>query len=281
MLPWAINGLPGDNDARPSLEAPQLVQQPLTGIGGGETIREIHQDTPFSMVALTATDLTGTSARVRAKKADGSWGPWYEAEALEGVGPEGSGPRGTDPVFVGRTTTVQIAITRPADAAPTGPTATAEPDRAGARIRASQRRAAVRPEHQRRADQPAAGAGRQLAAAQRSHSTRCCHPHIINRAQWGADEAMRCGNPQYDKRNPGRHRPPHRWQQRIRPAGFGRASSGRSTSTTPAPWAGATSPITRWSTSTARSSRAGQAAWTNRSRARTPVDSTATPGGWR
>ena len=71
--------------------APQLAQQPLTGLGGGETIREIHQDTPFSMVALTAADLTGTSARVRAKKPDGSWGPWYDAETLDGVGPDAAG----------------------------------------------------------------------------------------------------------------------------------------------------------------------------------------------
>ncbi|HEY6646903.1 MAG TPA: cold-shock protein, partial [Mycobacterium sp.] len=78
LLPWAINGLPGDGDNRPSLPAPQLAQQPLTGLGGGETIREVHQATPFSMVALTAEDLTGTSAKVRAMKADGSWGPWYE-----------------------------------------------------------------------------------------------------------------------------------------------------------------------------------------------------------
>ena len=98
-----------------------MAQQPLTDLGGGETIREIHQDTPFSMVALTSQDLTGTSARVRAKKADGSWGPWYDAETLEGVGAErAAGTRGTDPVFVGRTTTVQIAVTRPAGAPTTG-----------------------------------------------------------------------------------------------------------------------------------------------------------------
>ena len=66
------------------------------------------------------TDLTGTSARVRASKPDGVWGPWYEAETLESDGRSatslGHGPRGTDPVFVGLTTTVQIAVTRPADA---------------------------------------------------------------------------------------------------------------------------------------------------------------------
>ncbi len=84
ILPWAVQGTPFGDDRRPLAEQTQLAQQPLTGIGGGETVREIHQDTPFSLVALTAADLSGTSARVRAKKADGSWGPWYEAEALDG-----------------------------------------------------------------------------------------------------------------------------------------------------------------------------------------------------
>ena len=90
----------------------------LTGLGGGETIREVSQATPFSMVALTGSDLTGTSARVRAKRPDGSWGPWYEADTLESNADDGQagGPRGTDPVFVGTTTVVQIAVTRPAGA---------------------------------------------------------------------------------------------------------------------------------------------------------------------
>ena len=85
LLPWAMNGIPEDSET-PAVAAPTMVQQPLADLGGGETIREIHQDTPFSMVALTAGDLTATSARVRAKKADGSWGPWYETEQLQGVG---------------------------------------------------------------------------------------------------------------------------------------------------------------------------------------------------
>src|SRR5882757_8183141 len=111
MLPWAINGVPGDDTDKPAAQAPLLAQQPLTGLGGGETIREVHQDTPFSLVALTAADLSGTSAQVRAKKPDGSWGPWYAAENLDGVGDTSTAPRGTEPVFVGLTTTVQISVT--------------------------------------------------------------------------------------------------------------------------------------------------------------------------
>src|SRR3569833_804738 len=80
ILPWALPSTPFDEDRRPLAEQTQLAQQPLTGLGGGETIREVHQDTPFSLVALAAADLDGTSARVRARKPDGSWGPWYEAE---------------------------------------------------------------------------------------------------------------------------------------------------------------------------------------------------------
>ncbi|HEX7824617.1 MAG TPA: cold-shock protein, partial [Mycobacterium sp.] len=84
ILPWAADGLPGANE-HALATTPMIVERPLTGIGGGETIREVHQETPFSMVALTADDMTGTSARVRAKQPDGSWGPWYDAEALDGV----------------------------------------------------------------------------------------------------------------------------------------------------------------------------------------------------
>ena len=124
LLPWALNGAPGDDES-PAAAAPRMVQQPLADLRGGETIREIHQDEPFSMVALTSEDLTGTSARMRAKKGDGSWGPWYEAEQLGGVGADLPGPRGTEPVFIGRTNTVQISVTR---AAPPAAGAKAGPD---------------------------------------------------------------------------------------------------------------------------------------------------------
>jgi uncharacterized protein with LGFP repeats len=201
ILPMAIYGIGGTDDKETGPSAPQLAQQPLTGIGGGETIREIHQDTSFSMVALTGDDLTGTSARVRAKKPDGSWGPWYDAEALEGLGPDtpaASAPHGTEPVFVGRTNTVQIAVTRPAQP-PTPPKATEPAD-----------------------DRPALGyvpANVEQPLPQNVNAVLISPPQapvdslplpsavtppgsppqIINRAGWGADEGMRCPNPQYDR----------------------------------------------------------------------------------
>ncbi len=196
MLPWATNGLPGDDSDKQASQAPQLAQQPLTGLGGGETIREVHQDTPFSMVALTADDLTGTSAKVRAKKSDGSWGPWYEAETLDGVGPDSAVPRGTEPIFVGRTTTVQISVTRPAGTAPT-----AAPPKAPAKPGLGYVPANV--------EQPFAQninavlisppqAPVDTLPLPSAVTVPGQPPNIIGRAQWGADEAMRCGNTVYD-----------------------------------------------------------------------------------
>ena len=197
MLPWAIYGIPGDEDRPAAQDAPQLAQQPLTAVPRGETVREIHQDTPFSMVALTAEDLTGTSARIRAKKADGTWGPWYEAEALEGVGPETptpTGPRGTEPVFVGRTTTVQIAVTR-ASTTPPKPTGTQGPELGYVPANVEQpieqniNAVLISPPQAPVDTLPLPSAVTPPGMP----------PQIINRAQWGADEALRCPNPQYDK----------------------------------------------------------------------------------
>ncbi|MGE2720036.1 N-acetylmuramoyl-L-alanine amidase [Mycolicibacterium celeriflavum] len=197
MLPMALFGLPGDDAA--TLEAPQLAQRPLTGVGGGETIREIHQDTPFSMVALTAQDFTGTTARVRAKKADGTWGPWYDAEPLEGVGPDSPspGPVGTEPVFVGRTTTVQIAVTRPPDA-PKTPEQTPEPAEGLGYVPANTEQPFGQNLNAVLISPPQAPPVDTLPPPSAVNAPGV-PPNIINRAQWGADESMRCGDPRFDR----------------------------------------------------------------------------------
>lgn len=201
ILPWAITGVPGSEpkDA-PSAADTVLSQQPLTGVGGGVTVRELTQSTPFSMVALTGTDLTGTTARVRAKRPDGSWGPWYKAETLESNSDDTQhgGPRGTDPVFVGTTTDVQIAVTRPSGA----PVTTAPPETG---LDAGKELGYV----PATAEQPFA---QNISAvlitppkapvdAQWTPPTAILGPgqppNIISRAQWGADDHMRCGNTEY------------------------------------------------------------------------------------
>jgi uncharacterized protein with LGFP repeats len=192
LLPWAVHGVPGGRpESSPATAGDTaLAQRPLTGLGAGETVREVSQVTPFSLVALTGVD-AATTARVRAKKPDGSWGPWYHADDLDFEGPDGGGRggvtvTGTEPVFVGRTTAVQISINRP--------TAVTTPD-------LGYRPASV--------EQPFGQdvnavliSPPQSPADQFSLPTAVTPPGqppaIIGRAQWGADESMRCGPIVYD-----------------------------------------------------------------------------------
>jgi uncharacterized protein with LGFP repeats len=199
ILPWALPSTPFDEGRRPLAEQTQLAQQPLTGLGGGETIREIHQDTPFSLVALTANDLSTTSARVRAKKPDGSWGPWYAAENLDGVGDGATAPRGTEPVFVGLTTNVQISVTRPGGTTASAPqdqvaSASAKPDlgyipaNTGQPFGQNVNAVLISPPQSPMGDLPLPNAVTPPGQP----------PAVITRAQWGADESMKCPNTVYD-----------------------------------------------------------------------------------
>ena len=198
IVAWVLNRPAADPGELAPARDTRLSEQPLIGLGGGVTVREVTQDTPFSLVALTG-DLADTSTRVRARRPDGSWGPWYQTEyqtSAPDTSPEApAGPRGTDPVFVGATTTVQIAVTRPADAPVTQAPAGPPPSDLGYRPASK--------------DQPF---GQNISAIlisppqapAGSHWTPPTGvvtpgqpPTIISRAEWGADESLRCGTPQY------------------------------------------------------------------------------------
>ena len=205
ILPWTVD--PGFGQPPPSATATRLTQQPLSGLTAGLTVREVTQDEPFSLVALTGADLTGTSARVRARHPDGSWGPWYKtnyepehgtgaaASVADGHGGTKPGPvvNGTDPVFVGNTTAVQIAVTRPENAATT-------PGRPERRPRSRGYKLAT-------AEQPLAqGISAVLIAPPESPATVRFSPPagitapgqppaIIPRSYWGGPGSNRCGEP--------------------------------------------------------------------------------------
>ena len=191
----------------------ELVEQPLIGLGGGVTVREVTQDTPFSLVALTG-DLAGTSTRVRAKRPDGSWGAWYQTEyetaapdpgsaAGAAVRPAGSteGPRGTDPVFVGTTRTVQIAVTRPMDAPTTLPTSPA-PSLPAEKSDLGYKPASREQPYGQTISAILISPPKAPATTQWTPPSGVVlpgqPPRIISRAEWGADESLRCGTPQYD-----------------------------------------------------------------------------------
>ena len=200
MVPWAVGGLPGGDEQHAIADDTVLTQQSLAGVGGGETVREISQETPFSMVALTGSDLSGTTARLRAKRPDGSWGPWYQAARFElgSEDAEGNGTHGTDPVYVGDTTAVQIAVTRPTDAP-----VTIEPAQSG--LDAGRELGYIPANAQESLSQTMSAV--LISPPQAPVDTQWIPPtaalgpgqppNIISRAQWGAGTGGRCGGPFY------------------------------------------------------------------------------------
>ncbi len=107
---------PGTDPAAPALTPggvpPELADQL------GAQVKELTRETPFSMVALTARDLSGTSAMIRARTPEGTWGPWFSTEQVDTRrNDHATADRtGTEPIYVGRTNAVQVLTTRKAAA---------------------------------------------------------------------------------------------------------------------------------------------------------------------
>ena len=208
IVAWVVDStLKRAGPAPPAAGDTALTEQPLIGLGAGLTVRELTQHTSFSLIAMTG-DLTGTSTKVRAKRPDGSWGPWYQTEyETEEPDPERAMPAGsvaephsTGPVFVGATTAIQLAVSRPINAQLTQPPAVAPPGGP-----AGSGSLGYRPVSK---GQPLA---QNISAvlisppqAPRKHWTPPSGvimpgqaPSIIGREEWGADPVLRCGTPQY------------------------------------------------------------------------------------
>ncbi|MBU4616555.1 N-acetylmuramoyl-L-alanine amidase [Rhodococcus sp. GG48] len=199
----------------------------------GATVKEVTQDTPFSMVGVTAADLQSSVTQLRAKLADGSWGEWITPDLIDG---SSNGKQGTEPVFVGDTNAVQIlvtpkdgaagaagtaeapAVTDPTDPALRAPGAAEAPEAPAAEAPAPQEESdATRPlgytpaavskplrQATLTANDVAAvlinpGSGPQDAnLADIATPTSVNGVNIISRKAWGANEGIRCQNPTYD-----------------------------------------------------------------------------------
>ncbi|MEU2036819.1 N-acetylmuramoyl-L-alanine amidase [Nocardia amamiensis] len=110
---------PGTTPDTPALSPGALPPELMSQVGA--QVKELSRDTPFSMVALTAKELANTKATIRARQPDGSWGPWYDTEPVDTHRTDHSGPGatdGTEPIYVGNTTAVQVLVTRNQTAAP-------------------------------------------------------------------------------------------------------------------------------------------------------------------
>ncbi len=208
------------------------------------------------MVALTGGDLTGTSARIRARHADGSWGQWYETETLTGHGRNNGTARH-------RPRLRRQDHDGPDLGQPPGrrtPHVGAE-DQAAQPTWVTSRR--PRNSHWRRTSRPILITPPQAPADTQWNPPTAAigagqAPNIISRAQWGADEAVHCGNRPFDQ--PIRAAVVHHTAESNDYQPQDSVAIMRSISRiTPRSWAGATSPTTPSSTSTARYSRAGPA----------------------
>ncbi|MCP2291238.1 LGFP repeat-containing protein [Nocardia amikacinitolerans] len=183
----------------PGALPPELIDQV------GAQVKELSRETPFSVVALTARDLANTRAMVRARQPNGTWGPWYESEPIDTRRNDrapADGTAGTEPIYVGNTTAVQILVTRKpgatppqtssgaAGAGPLQPTPAAAPSDNDPAQFAPPSLTAVLIDPGRGAID---GALNNVANALPGGG-----PNVITRSQWGADESIRCDEPTYD-----------------------------------------------------------------------------------
>ncbi|MFI6570672.1 N-acetylmuramoyl-L-alanine amidase [Nocardia fluminea] len=149
----------------------------------GAQVKELTQDTPFSMVAVTARDMANTTTKLRARQLDGNWGPWYNADPVDTRANDqvpADAPTGTEPIYVGETTAVQMLVTRKP---------TAGPDHDPAHLTEAALKAVLINPGRAAID----AALNDVAAALPGGG-----PKVITRAQWGADESIRCQEPTYD-----------------------------------------------------------------------------------
>ncbi|MET9216613.1 MULTISPECIES: N-acetylmuramoyl-L-alanine amidase [unclassified Nocardia] len=173
---------PGTTPETPALSpgavGPDLIDQV------GAQVKELTQDTPFSMVAVTARDLVNTTTKLRARQLDGNWGPWYDADPVDTRATDqtpADAPTGTEPIYVGETTAVQMLVTRKPVAGPDHSDPAHLTEAALKAILINPGRAAI-------------DAGLTDVAAALPGGG----PKVITRAQWGADESIRCQEPTYD-----------------------------------------------------------------------------------
>ncbi|MGB6181872.1 MAG: N-acetylmuramoyl-L-alanine amidase [Rhodococcus sp. (in: high G+C Gram-positive bacteria)] len=226
---FEIPAIPGITDLEvPAAEPAPLAPAPAdVSTDMGAVIKEVAQEAPFSMVALTADQLGAATARVRAQLEDGSWGPWHDADAVDTGRADSDIPAtapGTEPVFVGLTKRVQFLLTptfpaaaavNPADPAmPVAPEPAPTPAPAAAPqtdlgyVPAS----SSRPLRAQPAGTGLVDALTDATAVLITPGTSAADstlsdiaaplagsgPAVISRAQWGADESQRCGSPTYD-----------------------------------------------------------------------------------
>ncbi|WP_420714172.1 peptidoglycan recognition protein [Gordonia sp. SL306] len=176
----------------PALPMPATDDRPV-----GAAVKHIVGDKPLKMVALTWDRAVDASILLRAKHSDGDWGDWTKLEPVETAGaPSPENPTGTEPVWVGDAREVQVAVTDdglaiPAAQAPGGGlvewgigTASAVVEKLLTTAMSAMTATLISPESL-------------LSLGSSLLTPLLGGPSVVARAQWGADESIRCSQPAY------------------------------------------------------------------------------------
>ncbi|MGC5257933.1 peptidoglycan recognition protein family protein [Gordonia sp. DT218] len=176
----------------PGLAIPATDDRPV-----GAAVKHIAGDKPLKMVAFTWDRAVDASMLLRAKHSDGTWGDWTKLEPVEtAAAPSPEHPAGTEPVWVGDAREVQVAVTDsgvaiPAAEAPGGGlvewgigTASAVVEKLLTTAMSAMTATLISPESL-------------LSLGSSLLTPLLGGPSVVARAQWGADESIRCSQPAY------------------------------------------------------------------------------------
>ncbi|MET9202662.1 N-acetylmuramoyl-L-alanine amidase [Gordonia sp. NPDC003585] len=162
----------------------------------GAAVTTLRRSTPIKMLAFTWDRPVDVDMFVRAKRPNGRWGAWTALEQAAGSEASPDHPAGTEPIWVGNAREVQIAATDNGLAIPA-----AEPQGGGpaqlAMGSASEiitklvttalsaiKATLISPESV-------------LSLGSSLLTPLLGGPSVVARAQWGADEAIRCSQPTF------------------------------------------------------------------------------------
>ncbi|MDL9937638.1 N-acetylmuramoyl-L-alanine amidase [Gordonia sp. ABSL1-1] len=163
----------------------------------GAAVTTIVRDKPLKMVAFTWDRPVDVDLVMRSRRADGGWTPWSVLEpALHGAVPSAGKPVGTEPVWVGDAREVQVAATDEGLAIPAAETQGGDLAQLGVGMAgevvtklvttalSAVKATLISPDSI-------------LSLGSSLLTPLLGGPSVVARAQWGADESIRCSQPIY------------------------------------------------------------------------------------
>ncbi len=196
VLDLAGSGLSAAGVRLPDID-PLSVPPMVDGRPVGVAVQHLVRDSPLKMVAFTWERPVDASMLLRARADDGSWGEWTKLAPVHAEGtPSPEHPMGTEPVWVGDATEVQVAMTDHGLAIPAAEPAAGGLVELGIGTASTVIKTLLT---------VALGAVKATLISPESLlslgssllSPLLGGPSVVARAQWGADESVRCSQPTF------------------------------------------------------------------------------------